>query len=106
MPSDSERPQDVGRDRKRRGSPSAATLAVLADYRATLRVELVAVLGELATTKPADLDRRSQLVGLAVKVARELASGSDGAEGRASVASDATRGKAPKLTRRDRASLE
>jgi len=63
----------------------------------------VAELREL--TGSADLDRRTALIGLAVKVARELATGSDPDVRRASVAHDATRGKAPKMTRRDRASL-
>ena len=72
-----ERPQDVGRDRKRRGIPSAETLAVLTRYRAALRDELAETLTELRDGKRPDLDTRAQLVGLAVKLARELATGSD-----------------------------
>jgi hypothetical protein len=106
MPEQTDRPQDVGSDHRRRGSPSAETLAVLADYRAALRVELMSAVAELRElTGSADLDRRAQLVGLAVKVARELATGSD-ATGAPAATLTATRGKAPKLTRRDRAALE
>ena len=100
-----ERPQDIGRDRKRRGIPSAETLAVLTRYRGALRDELGDTLDALRGGKRPDLDTRAQLVNLAVKLARELATGSD-ITGPALGASSATRGKPPRLTARDRAALE
>jgi hypothetical protein len=106
MPDETDRPATVGSDHKRRGIPSSETLGILARYRAALRAELAETLTELrADTRP-DLDTRAQLVGLAVKIARELAVGSDVLPGPASATSSATRGKPPRLTARDRAALE
>lgn len=81
------RPQDQGRRHRRRGTPSAATASLLADYHAAMRAELRACLGELggAATEnglglvPAvvvrpPLRERMALWDLAIKLGRELGS--------------------------------
>lgn len=114
------RPQDVGRVHSRRGIPSAESLALLARYRAALRAELGETLTELrpepgteglglvAKGKPA-LGDRLRLWDLALKLARELGEGIDLTVSDGGVLPptppDATRGRAPKLTRRDKARL-
>jgi len=111
VPEASDRPQDAGRKHTRRGIPSAATLELLERYRNALRAELSETIAELrpegARGKPA-LASRLKLWDLALKLARELGSGSDVTAPPSQVAapSDATRGRAPRLTRRDRARIE
>jgi len=109
MPEASDRPQDAGRRHARRGIPSAATLELLERYRQALRDELGETLTELrpssSRSKPA-LASRLKLWDLALKLARELGSGSDVAPPAPVAApSDATRGRAPRLTSRDRARI-
>jgi len=110
MPEASDRPQDAGRRHARRGAPSGETLELLTRYRQALRDELGETLTELrpesAKAKPA-LASRLKLWDLALKLARELGSGTDAQPPAPSAApSDATRGTAPRLTRRDRARIE
>jgi len=111
MPEDSDRPQDAGRVHRRRGIPSAESLTILARYRAALRDELGETLTELRPTSGAKpkLVERLRLWDLALKLARELGSGSDVpsiAPRPLAAAPDETRGKAPKLTKRERARIE
>jgi hypothetical protein len=111
---ETDRPQDAARPpaRRRRGIPSAEALVLLERYRTALRDELGETLTELRPAKGARpaLAQRLKLWDLALKLARELASGSDIPEPPAapvaSGTSGATRGAAPKLTRRERARLE
>ena len=113
MPEASDRPQDAGRKHTRRGIPSAATLELLERYRNALRAELSETLEDLrpdaarSKGKP-QLAVRLKLWDLALKLARELGSGTDvsPAPTAAVAPSDATRGRAPRLTRRDRARIE
>lgn len=117
MTDDAARPQDVGRSHKRRGLPSPESLALLERYRAALRAELGETLAELrpdaageglglvARAKPA-LPQRLKLWDLALKLARELGADTDLPPRPTDPApAGATRGSAPKLTRRDRARL-
>jgi hypothetical protein len=113
MAEESDRPQDAARPpaRKRRGIPSAESLALLERYRMALRAELGETLTELRPDPPAakpGLADRLRLWDLALKLARELAAGSDvpGPAPSAAPERGATRGQAPRLTRRDRARLE
>jgi hypothetical protein len=111
MPEESDRPQDAGRRHARRGIPSAESLELLERYRTALRDELGETLTELRPAKGARpaLAQRLKLWDLALKLARELAAGSDVPSiGPRPVAAapDETRGRAPKLTRRERARLE
>jgi len=110
MPEASDRPQDAGRVHRRRGLPNAESLALLERYRTALRDELGETLTELRppSAKPA-LASRLRLWELAMKLARELGSGSDvptPGPRPITAAPEETRGRAPKLTRRDRARLE
>lgn len=107
MPSDrSERPQDVDRNRRRRGSISPATAELLAMYRDSLRTELAATLTKLADGKLAT-DERIALMRLARQTAAELREGDDIGDRLtpgAAVRSSLTR--PPRLSARDRAALE
>jgi len=111
MAEDSDRPQDAGRTHRRRGIPSAESLAIPERYRTALRDELGETLTELRPPSGAKpkLVERLRLWDLALKLARELGSGSDLptiAPRAIAAAPDETRGRAPKLTRRDRARIE
>jgi len=110
------RPQDVGRSHKRRRIPSAESLALLERYRAALRAELGETLAELRPTDPEGLglvpsakpalSHRLKLWDLALKLARELGGDTDPPpRPYDATPPDATRGRAPKLTRRDKARL-
>jgi hypothetical protein len=84
---DGARPQDVGRSRKRKGAPSAATRSLLERYQASMRDELGSVLDELAPSptdpglglvkekpKRPPIAERMKLWDLAIKLGRELGS--------------------------------
>lgn len=117
MAEDTARPQDVGRSHRRRGIPSPESLALLERYRQALRDELGETLSELrpgagtdglglvAKGKPA-LTQRLKLWDLALKLARELGADTDlPPRPTYDGPPDATRGRAPRLTRRDKARL-
>lgn len=87
---DTSRPQDVGRSRRRKGAPSAATSSLLEAYQSAMRDELRDVLAELrgieaepglldvpAAIKRPSLADRSRLWDLGIKLGRELASAID-----------------------------
>ena len=103
-----DRPQDGGRDpgHRRRGIPSADTLAILERYRGALRDELAAVLTTLRESPPADLDERMRLWRHARQLAGELMGGSD-VPTRAVLGAqpETARRRPPRLTARDRAAL-
>ena len=91
-------------------------MALLDRYRAALRAELGETLDELRPTAPAGLGLvppgkpgltdRLKLWDLALKLARELGADADLPERPYdNTSADATRGRAPKLTRRDKARL-
>jgi hypothetical protein len=78
-----DRPQDVGREHRRRGGPSPETEELLERYRAAMRAELDDLLGEIrpaggqltlegGAARPA-LEQRRALWDLAIKLGRELA---------------------------------
>jgi hypothetical protein len=82
---DGTRPQDAGRSHARKGSPSRATLSLLADYQEAMRAELRTVLRDLAPVMPPpglglvqdeakrpSLADRTKLWDLAIKLGREL----------------------------------
>lgn len=137
---DNDRPQDVGRAHKRRGTPAPETEQLLERYRSAMRRELAGLLAEL---EPAAAEPEPELVQqsvdgtadrpvprvlvaglglvarrerweLAIKLARELAGAIEpGFTGtpaptstRRSTSSTSRRGSAPKLSARDRRSLE
>lgn len=109
MPAKTDRPQDVGRSRRRRGIPSADTLAILARYRAALRDELGATLDRLAGEGVRDTDERAKLWRHARQTAHELAEGDDPpALGMLApaAAGGASGVRPPRLTARDRAALD
>lgn len=104
---DTDRPQDVGRSRRRRGQPSPETAALLERYRRTLRDQLTDTLDQLGAHPAPALADRVALLRVARQLAGELASGDD-SPGRLHTAASspgATRGAPPRLTRRDRARL-
>lgn len=87
------RAQDQGRRHRRRGSPSAETASLLAEYQEAMRTELRAVLAELRGVVPdtglgldgpaagpvrPKLAERMKLWDLAIKVGRELGTEVDG----------------------------
>lgn len=87
MTADSERPQDAGRPHRRKGAPSAATVALLDTYQSRMRTALAAVLdvvepGPTAglvgdhVNRPAITDRM-RYWDLAIKLGRELGSAID-----------------------------
>jgi len=110
MPDESDRPATIGSDHRKRGTQSPATAAVLADYRRALRDELAAVIRDLRADPAPKPSERATLAALAIKLARHLETGSDPPDTPATLrrhsGDTARRGQAPKLTRRDRASLE
>lgn len=78
-----DRPQDVGRDHRKRNVPPVESVALLERYAAAMRLELAGIIDELYPTsgqltlvgdldRP-PLDRRVVLWALAVKLGRELA---------------------------------
>jgi hypothetical protein len=76
---DSDRPQDVGRQHRRKASPGAATQALLDRYQDAMRDELGYLLDSLTpqpglagTTMRAALADRSKTWDLAIKIARAL----------------------------------
>lgn len=106
------RAQDAGRSHHKRGQPSPATTALLAQYHEAMRGELTEVLREL-TGRPPDgvppqlaldgtvpppkrpsLKDRAALWDLGVKLARELGSSIDPAPDRDAAGKPATRGPA------------
>jgi hypothetical protein len=120
-----DRPQDVDRPHKRRrGGPDPETVALLEWYRSTFRDELADVLEELRPQRGDQLtieggaerirptlEVRRQLVALAALLAKELANGDAGLDVpgprfETPAASPARRARAPRLTARERASLE
>lgn len=86
-----DRPQDVGRAHRRKGSPSPETAALLTEYQEAMRAELRAVLAELTPAMPVagllpdlppipirpSLGDRMRLWDLAIKLGRELGSAID-----------------------------
>lgn len=83
-----DRPQDVGRRHRRKGRPSAETVALLEAYRQAMRDELRAVLGELEPVAPGGLmpdapkvrppiAERARLWDLGIRLGRELGSAID-----------------------------
>ena len=121
MGEDTDRPQDVGRAHRKAGAPGPETARILEAYRNAMRAELEDTLAELRPeagqltiaggVKRPELAERVKLWNLAIVLARELGSSVDipAPEPGATVAGDrpsgATRGRAPRLTKRDRASL-
>jgi hypothetical protein len=103
------RPQDEGRDpgHRRRGIPSADTLAILERYRAALRAELADVLTTVRDRPPADLEERMRLWRHARQLAGELVTGSDVPAALTALGAQpsAARRRPPRLTARDRAAL-
>lgn len=108
MPDESDRPATVGTDHRKRGTQSPETAAVLADYRRAIREELAAVIRDLRTEPAPKPSERATLAALAIKLARHLETGSDPPSTPRSAARSGIgpRGRAPRLTRRDRANLE
>jgi hypothetical protein len=87
---DATRPQDAGRSHHRKGAPSAATRSLLADYQAAMRDELRAILDELRPVAPdpglglvampakrPELNQRTRLWDLGIKLGRELGTAVD-----------------------------
>jgi hypothetical protein len=110
-----DRPQDVGRSHARRGSVGPETDAILDAYRVAMRAELADTLAEVrpvtgqmtvagGVAKP-QLADRLKLWELAIKLARELAGGSDAGSPSDVPAAPARSARPPKLTARERRSL-
>jgi hypothetical protein len=87
MATETARPQDEGRQHRRKGAPSAATASLLARYHEAMRGDLGAVLDELTPTPIEDaglgldgaplikrppVKDRAALWDLAIKLGREL----------------------------------
>jgi hypothetical protein len=120
---ENDRPQDVGRAHKRRGAPAPETERLLERYRAAMRRELTQLLDEL---EPAEVLTQASIDGtadrpvglglvarrerweLGIRLARELAGAIEPDPG-PSTRGGSTRPRvtgAPKLTARERRSLE
>jgi len=85
MTSEAGRPQDQGRSHHRKGKPSAETTSLLADWQATMRHELRAIVEAVGARAsgllpdvpasfviPLDDARRDRLFDRGVKLGREL----------------------------------
>jgi hypothetical protein len=89
MTSESDRPQDVGRQHRRKPAQGSVDRALVERYQATMREELARLLDDLAPVpqpdglhgpvpaKRPDLATRSRVWDLAIKLGRELGTAID-----------------------------